>query len=175
MKSPIKVQLVEKLADKDYRYRFFRGRSQDEILQQIKELAELRDVHNQGELAELCEMKQSAISRLEKTNFSRWNYNTLWRIAYALDARIRVIIEPMEKALDQYMEKEQDRADLGFQKSLVRNSTKTTNKEPHRPSGEPLAAITGKKVEGAKYFVSASVKMQALNQQADRNHNLAYH
>ena len=175
MKSPIKVQLVEKLKDKDYRYRFFRGRSQDEIMQQIKEVAEKREVYSQGELAELCDMKQSAISRLEKTNYSRWNYNTLWRIAYALDARIRVIIEPMENALEQYKEKEREAGGFGLPKLFVRQRSKATNEEPPGPSLNPRAAITGEKVEGAKNFLSELVTRQALNQQTNKNPTHTFH
>lgn len=105
--SPIKLNLAEKLKDKGYFHRFFRGRTQDEVASQIKELREKRGL-KQKELAKRCKTHQSAISRLEQATYSRWNINTLWSLAKALDARVRIIIEPMEDIIRQYEELERE-------------------------------------------------------------------
>ena len=42
----------------------------------------------QKQLAELCDMRQSAIARLERTPDARWTVPTLMRIAAALDVRV---------------------------------------------------------------------------------------
>ena len=99
--TPIKLNLAEKLKDRDYRHRFFRGRAQDEVASLIKELREFRKLR-QTDLAELCDMKQSAVSRIEQASYSRWNIDTLWRIAKALDLRMRITFEPMEDIIKQY-------------------------------------------------------------------------
>jgi transcriptional regulator with XRE-family HTH domain len=59
---------------------------------------------SQGELAHLCGMKQSAISRIEQA--SKWNIATIWRIAEALDVRVRVTIDDMNEAIFEYGMKE---------------------------------------------------------------------
>jgi len=45
-------------------------------------------------------MKQSAISRIEQA--SKWNIGTIWRIAEALDVRVRVAIDDMNEAIHEY-------------------------------------------------------------------------
>ncbi len=47
---------------------------------------------------------QPAISRVESADYQNWSFNTLRRIAEAMDARIRVIIEPAEDVLAEYDE-----------------------------------------------------------------------
>ena len=105
--SPIKLNLAEKLKDRGYFHRFFRGRAQDEVASQIKELREMRGL-KQKELAKLCKTHQSAISRLEQATYSRWSVNTLWGLAEALGARVRIIFEPMEDVIKEYEEMERE-------------------------------------------------------------------
>jgi len=105
--SPIKLNIAEKLKDKVYFHKFFRGRAQDEVANQIKELRVRRDF-TQTELAKKLSTHQSAVSRLERAAYSRWNFNTLWNLAEALDARVRIIFEPMEDIIRQYEELERE-------------------------------------------------------------------
>lgn len=100
--SQIKPNLVEKFNNKSYFSRFFKGRSQDEIVTAIQDLRILRDNISQSQLAETCGMKPSAVCRLEKPEYGRWNFQTLWRIAEALDARWRFILEPRETVIASY-------------------------------------------------------------------------
>ena len=105
--SPIKLNIAEKLEkDKEFRKRFFRGQAQDEIAMSIRELRAIRDHMRQIDLANAAGMKQSAISRIEQADYSAWSFNTLFRIAEALGARLRVNFEPVENVIDQYKEKE---------------------------------------------------------------------
>ncbi len=99
--SPIKLDIAKKLKDRDYFHRFFRCRVQDDIASQIIELRERRGF-TQARLAELIDTHQSAISRLEQTGYARWNVITLWKLAEALDARVRVTFEPMEDVIKEY-------------------------------------------------------------------------
>jgi len=104
--SPIKLNIAKKLEeDKNFRRRFFRDRAQDELAMSIKELREKKQMR-QVDLANESGMKQSAISRIEQADYSGWSFNTLFRVADALDARLRVIFEPMEDVIKSYKEKE---------------------------------------------------------------------
>lgn len=103
--SSIKLNIAKKLQDPDYFYRYFRIRSQDEIAESIRNLREKR-MFTQEELADLCGMKQSAISRLEKPSYAKWNFETLWRVAKPLKARWRLVLEPMEDVIEEYKERE---------------------------------------------------------------------
>ena len=104
--SPIRQNLSQKLKDRDYRHSFFRIRGQGEVASRIRELRNLRKF-TQKDLSEKCEMHhQSAISRIEQASYSSWNIKTLWRIAEALDVRMRIIFEPMEDVIKQYEELE---------------------------------------------------------------------
>jgi transcriptional regulator with XRE-family HTH domain len=106
--SPIKLNIAERLKkDKNFRGRFFRGRAQDEIAMSIRGLREKRQMR-QVDLSKASGMKQSAISRIEQADYSAWSFNTLFRVADALDARIRVIFEPIENVIEGYKEKERE-------------------------------------------------------------------
>ncbi|MFQ5779443.1 MAG: helix-turn-helix domain-containing protein [Nitrospiria bacterium] len=111
--SSIKFNIAKKLENKEYFHKFFKGQSEDEIAEAIRDLRDKRDCSQIG-LAELTGMKQSAISRIEKPSYARWNFQTLWRVAKALDARWKFVLEPREWVLEEYKEKEkQINADKG--------------------------------------------------------------
>ena len=104
--TPIKLRIAENLEkDKGFRSRFFRGQAQDEIAMSIRELREKRRMR-QIDLAKKSNMKQSAISRIEQADYSAWSFTTLFRVADSLDARLRVVLEPIERVIDYYKEKE---------------------------------------------------------------------
>ena len=62
----------------------------------------------QVDVAAATGMKQSAVSRLEQADYSRWGFPTLLRIAKALDARVKVILEPAEDVIRQYENDEKE-------------------------------------------------------------------
>jgi transcriptional regulator with XRE-family HTH domain len=105
MLFPIKNNLIQKLKDRTYRHKFFRGRAEDEVAAQLQEFRKKRDL-TQDALAGQCGMKQSAISRIEKASYSKWSFSTLWRLAEALDVRIRVVIEDMDDVIRDYEARE---------------------------------------------------------------------
>jgi transcriptional regulator with XRE-family HTH domain len=104
--SLVKLNIAKKLKEnKDFRERFFRGQTQDEIAMGLRSLREKRKM-KQKELAKKCGMKQSAISRIEQADYSGWSFTTLLRVADALEARLRVILEPAEIVIARYEENE---------------------------------------------------------------------
>lgn len=101
MLSPIKSNISQKLTDKGYRHRFFKGRTEDQIAYELRRFRKKRGL-KQSELAALCGMKQSAISRIEQASYSKWSFTTLWRISDALDIRVRISIDEMADAIKEY-------------------------------------------------------------------------
>jgi transcriptional regulator with XRE-family HTH domain len=99
--TSISLGLRELLRDPIRRQEFFKAITQDEIASQIRSLRKKRKL-NQTEFARLSDMKQSAVSRIEQAGYSSWTLTTLFRVADALDARWRVILEPAEQAIEEY-------------------------------------------------------------------------
>lgn len=66
----------------------------------------------QTDLAKAARMKQSAVSRIEQAEYSRWGFNTLIRIADALDARVRIQFEAAEDVIEEYEKQDRQRARL---------------------------------------------------------------
>lgn len=100
---PIDLKLSEKLKDKTYRQQFFLAEASARIAEQLIKLRERRGL-SQKEVAEVVGTKQPAISRAEQADYQNWSLSTLRGIAAALDARIRVVIEPAEDVLPEYDE-----------------------------------------------------------------------
>ncbi|HEY0704436.1 MAG TPA: helix-turn-helix transcriptional regulator [Candidatus Acidoferrales bacterium] len=144
MLSQIRLKIAEKLKDRDYRHKFFRGRAEDEVATQLLEFRKKRGL-TQQDLAEKCGMKQSAISRIEKSSYSKWNFSTLWRLAQALDVRIRVVVDDMRDVVREYEVREK-RATVHSDKLIGAS----TNDFPER-----LEAITAG-------FLAGSTSSQAV-------------
>lgn len=106
----IDLKLPEKLKDRNYRKRFFLAEASARIAQQLIALRKKRNM-NQIELAKEIGTKQPAISRVESSDYQNWSFSTLRSIADALDARIRVIIEPSEDILHEYEEPKSESLD----------------------------------------------------------------
>lgn len=102
----IKLRIANKLRDESYRRAFFKGLTQDEIAEQIRDLRKKRGLR-QADLARLTGTTQSGISRLEQAEYSRWSFSTLMSIADALDARVRFIMEPAEDVIRHYQQLEE--------------------------------------------------------------------
>jgi transcriptional regulator with XRE-family HTH domain len=100
----IELDLPKKLrGDRAYRQAFFLAESSALIAKQLIELRKRRGL-NQKQVADALETGQPAISRVERADYRNWSFNTLRRLAEALDARLRVIIEPFEDVLGAYGE-----------------------------------------------------------------------
>lgn len=105
--TDIQLGLTEKLRDPEYRHEFFKTITQDDIAAQIRSLREKRNMR-QVDFAKAADMKQSAVSRIEQAEYSKWSFTTLLRVAKALDARLRVVFEPAEDAVREFAEAEQN-------------------------------------------------------------------
>ena len=98
----IDLGLPKKLrSDRTYRQAFFLAESSALIAKQLIELRKRRGL-NQSQVADALETGQPAISRVERADYRNWSFNTLRRLAEAMDARLRVIIEPSEDVLGEY-------------------------------------------------------------------------
>jgi transcriptional regulator with XRE-family HTH domain len=98
---PVNLDLPRKLRDKAYRLAFFWAETSAKIAEQLIALRKRRGL-NQTQVAGLLHTKQPAISRVEKADYQNWNVNTLRSYAEALDARVRVLIEPSEDVIGEY-------------------------------------------------------------------------
>ena len=98
---PVELKLPEKLKDQEYRRKFFLAEASARIAAQLIALRKRRGL-NQKQVAELTHTRQPAISRVEQSDYQNWSFNTLRAITDALDARIRVVIEPSEDILKEY-------------------------------------------------------------------------
>lgn len=120
--TSIKLGLSEKLRDPDYFNKFFDERTRDELAEQIRELRDVRKL-NQSEFANLAGMKQSAVSRIEQSDYAGWTYKTLLRVASALRARVKIVFILSEHVIDEYRkrEAEQREAEIEIEKMEVGN------------------------------------------------------
>jgi len=111
MLSVTKLNFAARLRNRVFRRKFFRNSAQEEVAQQIKELRKKQDMR-QVDLAKAAHMKQSAVSRIEQADYSRWSFNTILRIADSLDARVRVLFEPADEVISGYERREVERTKL---------------------------------------------------------------
>ena len=112
--NSIDLNIAERLQkDQEFRRAFFHAQARDEISSQIFEFREKAKLTKQTDFAEACGMKQSAVSRMEKHEYSSWTFNTLIRIAEALNARWRFVLQSTSDAVAEYRRREQvDISDL---------------------------------------------------------------
>ena len=166
--KPIELAVRDKLrTDREYRNAYFRAETADAIALQLRALRRLRKM-NQIELADAAEMRQSAISRIEQSEYSSWTFNTLWRVAEALDARLVVTFETAEDAVGNFVDEPQEAvastsaktgdalvesSHVGTYTELVAGSARTTKFSkgvPDETSKQgPLTAVATETAENA--------------------------
>jgi transcriptional regulator with XRE-family HTH domain len=115
----IDFHLPEKLRDREYRKKFFLAECSAEIAAQLIALRKRRDL-KQGEVANLISTQQPAISRYEQADYQSRSFSVLQKIADALDARIRVLIEPSEDVLGEYDNEQVDSPEAVALKEIMR-------------------------------------------------------
>lgn len=98
MLRSIDLRLAERLKRKDFRREYFRAELEEDVPEQFRELRKRRAL-TQKQLAEIAEMKQSAVSRFERSTDANWELATLLRLADALDARLSVSLEAAEDVI----------------------------------------------------------------------------
>lgn len=128
MLSPIKLNLSQKLKDKSYRDKFFRGQAEDEIAGALLSARKKRGL-TQAKLEKLSGMKQSAISRIEQASYAKWNFTTLLRLANALNVRVRVHFDYAEDVIRDYECCERANETPGDQQDLAGASSDVRTKK----------------------------------------------
>lgn len=106
MSSPpsIDLDIVSRLkSDREFRREYFLAETSATIARQLISLRKRRGL-SQHQVAEELNTKQPAISRVESADYRNWSFNTLRKLAEALDARLRVYIEPSEDVVADYSE-----------------------------------------------------------------------
>jgi transcriptional regulator with XRE-family HTH domain len=136
----IDLNLTDELRDRDFRQKFFLAESSAQIASQLIALRKRRDL-NQQQVAELIGTQQPAISRVEKADYQSWSFNILRKIADALDARIRVLIEPAEDVLREYSA-DRDAGLAVLRPAISRESSEDVLRE-YRAYLEPTLALLG--------------------------------
>lgn len=106
----IDLDIAQRLKeDPKFRQAYFLAESSGMIARQLIRLRKRRGL-SQKDVARELETRQPAISRVESADYCNWSFNTLRRLAEAMDARLRVIIEPAEDILREYeAQKDADR------------------------------------------------------------------
>jgi transcriptional regulator with XRE-family HTH domain len=100
----IDLDIAERLkSDAEFRQAYFLAESSGMIARQLIGLRKRRGL-SQTEIAKQLDTHQPAISRVESADYRNWSFNTLRRLAEAMDARLRVIIVPSEDILGEYEE-----------------------------------------------------------------------
>lgn len=100
----IDMNIVERLkSDHEFRREYFLAESSGMIARQLITLRKRRGL-SQHQVADELNTKQPAVSRVESADYRNWSFNTLRKLAEALDARLRVYIEPFEDVLGDYAE-----------------------------------------------------------------------
>jgi transcriptional regulator with XRE-family HTH domain len=78
----------------------------NEVATELRRMRKRRRVL-QAALAAKAGTGQSAISRIEKEDYDGWTFKTLFSIALALDARLRIELEPIEDVVRSLRRQEQ--------------------------------------------------------------------
>ncbi|WOH72813.1 XRE family transcriptional regulator [Bradyrhizobium sp. NDS-1] len=139
--SSIDLRLLEKLqGDRSYRQAFFLAESSALIAKQLIELRKRRGL-SQKEVADELQTGQPAISRVERADYRNWSFNTLRRLAAALDARIRVVIEPAEDVIREYIIENKSDQVSELRRIFVRGATDAKPSE-RALIDEPESALT---------------------------------
>ncbi len=99
--NSIDLTLGHRLRDREFRREWFRAELEAAVPELFRDLREVRNL-TQAELANLAEMKQSAVSRFESSSEATWKLETLLRLADALDARLSITLEPSESVISRY-------------------------------------------------------------------------
>lgn len=104
--KPIKLSIAEKLKQKKaFRLGFFRAKSRDNVTLEIGKMRRQRRV-SVSTLAKDCGMKQPAMSRILDSEYSSWTFNTLIRLAEAMDAVWEFRLRPAEEVIKEYEKQE---------------------------------------------------------------------
>jgi transcriptional regulator with XRE-family HTH domain len=98
--SVSREQLIEELrSSREYREAYAESHLNDTLTAQIRLIREQRGL-SQKELAVKIGKHQPGLSRIEDSNYGKWNVATLRQVAGALDTCLQVSLEPYGKLVD---------------------------------------------------------------------------
>lgn len=103
----IDFKLSERLRDPAFRLEWFRAQLEYGVPEQFRALREDREL-TQTKLAEKADMKQSAISRFEKSSDATWNFETLLKLAEAMDAQLQISVVKAEDVIERHARLERE-------------------------------------------------------------------
>src|SRR5690348_9256241 len=95
-KTNFDLYLEEQMKNPDFAERFERAGEGWDVALQIAALREKAGL-SQKELARMLKTSQQQVSRLESPSYEGHSLSMLRRVAHALHARIRVVLEPETK------------------------------------------------------------------------------
>ena len=102
--SVSKEQLIEELrSSREYREAYAESFLNHTLTAQIRVIREQRGL-SQKELAVKIDKHQPGLSRIEDSNYGKWNVATLRQVAGALDTWLQVSLEPYGKLVDAALE-----------------------------------------------------------------------
>ena len=101
MLRSIDLKLRERLQNREFRIQWYRAQLEASVPDMFRELREARSL-TQKQLAAAAEMKQSAISRFEKSDEANWKIETLLKLADALDAQLSITLTRSEDVIERY-------------------------------------------------------------------------
>jgi transcriptional regulator with XRE-family HTH domain len=104
--TSIELGLGRRIAtDARFRKRYLQRWASNEVATELRSMRKRRRLL-QAALAAKAGTGQSAISRIEKQNYDGWTFKTLFSIALALDARLRIQLEPIEDVIRSLQQRE---------------------------------------------------------------------
>jgi transcriptional regulator with XRE-family HTH domain len=133
----IDLRLGAQLKELAFRRAWFRAELEAKVPEMFRDLREFRDL-TQSDMAQLAGMKQSAVSRFEKSRDATWKLETLLTLAEALDAQLSITLEASESVIARY-EREEARptrighATVGAEQGSEFNAKKISAGEKARP------------------------------------------
>ncbi|WP_282608965.1 helix-turn-helix domain-containing protein [Pelagibius sp. Alg239-R121] len=132
----IDLNLAPKLERRGFRDEWFQIKLEESVPEQFRELRERRGL-TQSELADAAETKQSMVSRLEKSHTPNWQVSTLLKLSRALDAQLKITLEPAEEVIakQRKIESQSVNLDAASQMGTVWASgttTQTSSASPQR-------------------------------------------
>ena len=126
----IDLRLADRLKDPEFRREWFRAQLEDSVPDMFRSLREEREL-TQNELAAKAGMQQSAISRFERERDAKWNFETLLRLAEALDAQLLISVIKAEDVIARY---EIEEAPGSGKRSSVLDAASHQENKPYMPA-----------------------------------------
>lgn len=112
--TPIRLKISEELKDRGYRKRFFRRQGQGLAAMYIRGLLKKRNM-TQYDLSKKSKLKEWVIYSV---CMGTYGFKPLFRIAEALDARLRIIFDPSEDIIQENKDREESERREEFNESF---------------------------------------------------------